>query len=72
MSAGRLTVHVAGMLVCPNRDPCVWGEGEVQVTSVETCCQPDAGWIAATVTYLYQLQIYPTVCKLSSNFLVIP
>ena len=29
------------------------GEGEVQVVSVETCGQPDVGWLAATVLFIY-------------------
>ena len=30
------------------------GGGEVQVTSVESCSQPDAGWLAATIWhYVY-------------------
>ena len=48
VSAGRLTVRMAGMLAWPTRDPCVGGGGEVQVSSVESCGQPDAGWRAAT------------------------
>ena len=49
VSAGRLTVRVAGMLgfFWLTRDPC-GGGGEVQVTSVESRGQPDAGWLAAT------------------------
>jgi len=27
----------------------VWGEGEAQVTSVETRGQPDAGWLVAKI-----------------------
>ena len=37
-------------LTDPGAGTHVWGgEGEVQVTSVETRGQPDAGWLAATV-----------------------
>ena len=50
MSAGRLTIHVAGMLADrPRTHVCVGGEkGEVKVVSIETRGQPDAGWLAAT------------------------
>ena len=58
VSAGRLTVRVAGMLVWPTRDPCVGGEGEVQVTSIETQGEPDAGWLAATLPYFKDIMVY--------------
>ena len=31
---------------------CGGGRGEVKVVSVETSGQPDAGWLAATCTYI--------------------
>jgi len=39
---------------------CVGGKGEVQVTSIETHGQPDAGWLAATTFVFRNDFVYKT------------
>ena len=69
MSAGRLTVRVAGMLTW---DPCVGAGGEAQVTSIETRDQPDAGWLAATVfTFIFKIKTdRKSLCLLTNTALL--